>query len=190
MKRAILIFVPLLAAAALVIVMDGRTTEPRSDREVAPGDAAQDAPSKENVNYGFRAELAMLQLRLRREPDDTALLARTARLLQDAHQPREAVVYYQRYLELDPANRRVWLDLASAHAGLGQWDDAEKASLAVLERHPGDAEVMYNLGAIHANKGEYAEARDWWEKVKAQEGDGELASLAEASLLRVEPKTE
>ncbi len=191
MNKAIPPLLALAASTALLAVIYGRAAEPAGSPEVPfghppiPGSgvsAPEAAPSKENVSYAFRARLALMRMRLEDAPDDTMLLRRMARMLHDAHQPREAVVYYQRYLALNPSNRQMWLDLAGAHAALKQWDEAIRVSQSLLEISPGDPAAMYNLGAIHANRGNYEAAKSWWEKVRDQRSDETLAFRAAASL--------
>jgi tetratricopeptide (TPR) repeat protein len=141
-------------------------------------------PSQSNVSAGYHAQLETLKLRLAASPNDTALLMRTARLLDDAHQPDAAATYYERYLAVDPHNRQAWLDVASAYAALGRWEDALEATQSVLDMDPDDLTAMYNLGAIYANMGKYEEARSWWERV-GDHADSSLADRAAASLARL-----
>jgi hypothetical protein len=45
---------------------------------------------------------------------------------------------------------------------------------------------MYNLGAIYANRGNFEEAAAWWQKVKDQTADADLATRAMHSLLQIQ----
>jgi tetratricopeptide (TPR) repeat protein len=194
MRRLIPTFSAVVAATVLLVAI----YLSMGDREQAPqavnlrvdsnsGFAALDAhaePSKSNVSAGFHAQLETLRLRLAAAPDDTALLMRTARLLDDAHQPGEAIIYYERYLAIDPGSKQVWLDVSNVYAALGRWENALEATESVLKINPDDLMAMYNLGAIYANMGRYEEARSWWEKVQGHP-DGSLADRAAASLERL-----
>ncbi len=142
------------------------------------------APGTDNVSADFGRQLESLKLRLEATPEDTAVLKQMARLYDDAHQPAAAIPYYERYLTLDPVDRQVWLDLAGAYGALGRWEDALEATRAILRMNSDDVLAMYNLGAIHANMGAYAEARAWWEKVR-EHSDASLAETATASLERL-----
>ena len=98
----------------------------------------------------------------------------------------EAIVYYKKYLVLNPAAVQAWLDLTHCYAQLEQWDEAIQTSKNLLGRKPDHPSAMYNLGALYANQNKPEEARRWWEKVKAQQQDPDLAQKAIHSLLRLD----
>jgi tetratricopeptide (TPR) repeat protein len=194
MKRLIPTVSTVVAATALSLAIYLSTGDRRqapqavnlrvsSGSEITPLDPHARS-SKSNVSAGFHARLESLKLHLAAAPNDTALLIGTARLLDDAHQPGEAITYYERYLAVDPESRQVWLDVANAYAALGRWEKALKATESVLKIKPDDLAAMYNLGAIYANMGSYEEARSWWERVRGHP-DGSLADRAAASLERL-----
>jgi tetratricopeptide (TPR) repeat protein len=149
--------------------------------EVHPGST----PDGGNVGHAYRSEVAALEERLDAAPSDTAALARLGSLLQMAHQPAAAIPYLERYTAIDHTSREVGLHLAAAYGALGKWDEALEANMAILGSSPDDPEVMYNIGAIHANQGDYDKARRWWERVRDQEIDSTLAETVTASLHRL-----
>ena len=102
-----------------------------------------------------------------------------------AHQPAKAIPYLERYTAINQTNREVWLQLVTAYGALDNWGKALEATMAILASWPDDPEAMYNVGAIHANQGDYEEARRWWEKVRDQGTDSALADAATASLRRL-----
>jgi Flp pilus assembly protein TadD len=75
------------------------------------------------------------------------------------------------------------------YADLENWEAAEGAMASLLEFAPGDPEAMYNLGAIHANRGDYSAARTWWRRVEKQGRDHHLAERAAESLERIAGST-
>ncbi len=155
-----------------------------SSSPVLSGATATSAPSpgKANVSEQFHSELAALEQQLASTPDDLSVLGRLAVMHRSAHQPAQAAAYYQRYLDLDPTNRQMRLDLTQSYAAMQRWDDALQASLSLLEISPDDPAAMYNIGAIQANRGDFSEARKWWEKVRSQQVDKPLAAKARESL--------
>jgi tetratricopeptide (TPR) repeat protein len=142
-------------------------------------------PNAGNVGHAFRSEVAALEERLDAAPDDTVALARLGSLLQMAHQPAEAIPYLERYTAIDQTSREVGFQLAMAYGALGEWGEALEASMAILASSPNDPEIMYNIGAIHANQGNYDDARRWWERVRDQKIDSALAETVTASLRRL-----
>jgi tetratricopeptide (TPR) repeat protein len=148
-------------------------------------DAVETEPSGSNVSHAYRREEARLQQVLEEAPDDTTALVQLARFYQDGHQPEQAVPHYDRYTQLHPRNHQAWMDLTACFAELMQWDQALKALEAMLRIWPDDPAAMYNIGAIHANAGEFDAARTWWEKVRDGSNDEGLVRKATEQIARL-----
>jgi len=178
----------LLGALLVVAARRERAATPVMEAEGRPHPpvlAGRVLPSRENVAPAFSREVTALEQRLAANPADRATLLRLARLQQDAHQPAASAGYYRRYLQQVPADRQAWLDLAAVTAATGDWDGALAATAALLARDSLDPAALFNQGAIHANRGEVAEARHWWSKAAAQTRDPELAQQAAAALRKL-----
>ncbi len=185
----------LTAAAAVAVAVFVTLREPARLPSAArsPGTALAEAedvhsaitPDRGNVSHEFRAEVAALEERLINATSDTVALARLGSLLHMAHQPAKAIPYLERYTAINQTNREVWFQLVAAYGALDNWGKALEATMAILASWPDDPEAMYNVGAIHANQGDYEEARRWWERVRDQTTDSALAGTATASLRRL-----
>jgi len=171
-----------LAAVLLAIyVFTGRDPAPATTPTAAAADTTV-APTADNVDPTIHARMMALRAEVEAAPADTAKLVQLARLEHDAHQFEASAATYERVIALAPTHRQAHLDLAQAWAAMGRWDDARQAMERMLDRFPDDPSGLYNLGAILANQGSYAEARPYWERVRAQTADAELARQAAASL--------
>lgn len=185
----------LTAAAAVAVTVFVTLREPPRLPSVArsPGTAVAEAvdvhsattPDRGNVSHEFRVEVAALEEGLNNAPSDTVALARLGSLLHMAHQPAKAIPYLERYTAINQTNREVWFQLVAAYGALENWGKALETTMAILASWPDDPEAMYNVGAIHANQGDYEEARRWWERVRDQGTDSALAGTATASLRRL-----
>jgi Flp pilus assembly protein TadD len=113
--------------------------------------------------------MATLQQRVAAEPDDATARLELARLLRDGHQAEDALAHFETYVALQPDDHQGWLDYAQTLGMLKRWDDAQRVTEAMLEQFPDDPSALYNLGAIHANRGQFAEARRVWTTVAQQE---------------------
>jgi len=111
-------------------------------------------------------------------------MLKLARLLQDGHQTEQAVIEYRRYLRLVPGSREGWLDLAKAYGVLRNWPDALSATDSLLVHFPDDPSGLYNRGAVLANLGRMAEAREMWRKVEQQDVDPQMKKMAELAISR------
>lgn len=134
------------------------------------------------VDTAFYDSLAALTRRVESQTADTAVALRLARLLSGAHRPAEAIEYYRLYLDHRPAARLVRFDLAAALGATGAWDAAAAVLREGLQHAPDDTEMLYNLGAVAANRGRFDEARAWWQRAAtyAQPGFTLSASIADA----------
>ena len=189
MRRDLLIgMVALLAVVAsglLVLSFRGSSRSAQPAHAGVPLGAGLVTPGRENVALGFAREVALLEHQLAVGRADSGSLHRLAVLYQDAHRPAKAAAYYRRYLMSVPGDRQAWLDLAAVSAVAGDWGSALSATDSLLARDSLDPAALFNGGAIHANRGDTAEARRWWQKAAAQSRDQELAGSAAAALRRL-----
>jgi len=189
---AILVLAAAAAVAVAVFVSLQESVRPPAASS-SPGAASAVAadvhpattPDRGNVSHEFRAEVAALEERLKDAPSDTVALARLGSLWNMAHQPAKAIPPLERYTAINRTNREVWLQLVTAYGAVGDWGKALEATTTILASWPNDPEAMYNVGVIHANQGNYEEARRWWERVRNQRDDSALADTAAASLRRL-----
>lgn len=150
----------------------------------APG-ASGAEPAVGNVSKTFYTEVAIYRQRLDDNPADTLAMRKLARLLQDGHGEDEASALYERYLELAPGNRQVWLDLAATQGSRRRWDEADRAMDRMLDRFPGDESALYNKGAIAANSGRKSEAERLWRDLVSDGADQTIVRRARSSLERL-----
>lgn len=136
------------------------------------------------VSAEYHTRTERLRARLAAVPDDVAALDSLATLLYDAHRREEAATYYARLLELDPARRQVWLDLAHCYGSLVRWSDVHDLMTRMLVQFPDDASALYNLGVAAINQGNVQTAREWWERAARQESADAVAAMARAALER------
>jgi Flp pilus assembly protein TadD len=150
-----------------------------------PG-APDASPSGDNVNHGYYQQVRTFEARLEENADDTTAMRSLGRLLQDAHQDEDAVRWYTRYLELNPASSEVRVDLGSALAASGDLTGAEGAMEALLEQHPDDPRALYNLGAIAANRGDAETARSIWNRALKLKLEPDLEETVASALSRLD----
>jgi tetratricopeptide (TPR) repeat protein len=137
------------------------------------GESAAPAPdqagpgSRMNPAAFLQAE-ASLRAALGSNPRDLQSIIRLGNLYYDQGQYRQAVDWYGRALELDPANVDVRTDRGTCYWNLGQPDPAIEdfqRSLAVSPDHP---QTLFNLGIVLLHgKSDPDGARKSWERLLA-----------------------
>lgn len=143
-------------------------------------------PASPSVAEAFDERVATLEAHVASAPKDREMRLALARLLHDGHREHDAVEHYREALAMDPEDARVYFDLAASYGALGDWEGAAEVLVARLKVTPNDAVAMYNLGAVHANRGDMGEAESWWRRAQAAATEDRLASSAAHALARLE----
>jgi tetratricopeptide (TPR) repeat protein len=84
--------------------------------------------------------------------------------LVDLGKYEEALVYFDKAIELNPNDAEVWDNKGIALGHLGKHDEALACFNKALEQNPNNAEVWYNKGVALDNLGKHEEALDCYNK--------------------------
>lgn len=79
-------------------------------------------------------------------------------LLYKASKYTESVKYYKKAIELLPYSEEAKLGIILPYSSLNKWDNVKEMYLKILEVHPQNTYVLYNLGLLYYNKAEYMNA--------------------------------
>jgi tetratricopeptide (TPR) repeat protein len=180
----------LVLVAAVVIVLllpDGSQApaEPQAQGEAMPPghpDIAEGemAPGAGNVRTDFMAEYERLAEKIKKQPEsDTSDVLVYARMLLDAHQAKNALPLFERYVKAAPRNTAAMLDLSVAYFETKQQDKAAEITQKVLTIEPKNTTAMYNLGALAAVAENKAKAREIWQKLIESYPDSPDAARAQ-----------
>jgi cytochrome c-type biogenesis protein CcmH/NrfG len=113
-----------------------------------PGMVQQRAPTLDDMKRMADKQAQPLVAKLQTDPRNVDLLNKTALTYKAAHQFKEAIVYFQKALEVDPKNVPVRTDMASCMYYTGDVDGALaelNKSLTYDPKHPG---TLMNIGII------------------------------------------
>ena len=105
-------------------------------------------PSLDQMKHMADKQAEPLLAQLKTTPDNAALLIQIGDVYKSAHQFKEAVTYYQRSLQVDPANVAVRTDMASCLFYTGDADGALAQLDQSLKYSPNDANTLFNIGMI------------------------------------------
>jgi tetratricopeptide (TPR) repeat protein len=81
--------------------------------------------------------------------------------------PKDAVKYASRAVELDPNDGEIWNTLGVSYYRLGNWEEARSAlyrSMDLRQRGEGDGFDWFFLAMIHAKLGHQERARRWYDR--------------------------
>ncbi|KUO60787.1 hypothetical protein APF79_04710 [bacterium BRH_c32] len=133
---------------------------------------------------------------VKNNPTDKGAMAELAHLLNDSGFKEKAIAKYKQYLELDPKNADMVVDMGVCFFELGR--DAETAQnmeetkkyydLAIgnfmdaLKITPKHQIAHYNLGIVKMSSGKFDEAKEWWKKTIEINPNAEVAKNAKELL--------
>ena len=185
-SRINLILVALLAAAVVIIVQQvGRSSTP--DTTATAGSAVTAMPSNATEFPVLdEAKEAELKGQLEADPGNVGLLRDLGKLYFDSGLYQDAVVQFEKALQLAPDDVEVLLSLGVAEYSLNNYAAAEQHWLRATEVAPDLPEPWYNLGFLYMAQTppDYAGVERAWGKVIEVAPDSELAQTAAAHLER------
>jgi tetratricopeptide (TPR) repeat protein len=148
------------------------------------------APSKENANPGVKESIEHLRQVLGSRPEDVTALFELARLLQDSHNPEEALTYYERGLRLRPEDNDARIDYSLCLFTTGRINQSLAENRMVLNLESGNLKALYNIGAIHANTGNLDSAEQYWSRIVTLDPEDDLAEQARTNIKKLhDPST-
>ena len=131
---------------AAPIVASEAASQPGQDPHAAMGQ--QRMPTLDEMKKMADKQAEPLLTTLKTDPKNAALLNKTGLTYKAAHQFKEAIIYFQKSLDVDPKNVAVRDDMASCMYYTGDVDgalDQLNKSLTYDPKHPG---TLMNIGII------------------------------------------
>lgn len=184
--------VALIAIVTLIIVSQIRSDEktnidiknkemPRDNVHQNLNNGMMNNPSGTNVAEEIKQKIADLKKYVEANPKDTLKMREYADFLA-AHNPDEALKYYQKILNVDKNRKDVYFGITFVYYNQGNLKKAEEVTRNMLLQFPDDPMVNYNIGAIEATKGNKEEAREIWTRIIEKYPNDKTAELAKNSL--------
>jgi cytochrome c-type biogenesis protein CcmH/NrfG len=171
----------LVLGCALIVIAVQVTPEARPLMPESPSPVSS-APSKENVSKQVGQQISHLKAVVAKNPKDGRSALELARTLQDGHDLVGAQKYYEIALKADPKNLAARIDYSLCLYQSGREREAFVQNAIVLNQDASNAQALYNLGAIYANRGRSDSARYYWQGLIAAHPHDELAKRAEGNL--------
>jgi cytochrome c-type biogenesis protein CcmH/NrfG len=105
-------------------------------------------PSLEEMKQMADKKAAPLLEKLKGDPNNSDLLIQVGNIYKSTHQFKEAAVYYDKALQVDPKNVAIRTEMASCLYYNGDVDGAINQLQQALHYDPKDANSLFNLGMI------------------------------------------
>jgi len=143
------------------------SAETQQSASVPPhGTGQQGMPTLEDMKRMADKQAEPLLAKLKTDPTNVDLLNQIAVAYKASHQFKDAIVYYQKALDIDPKNVPVRTDLATCLYYTGDVDGALGQLQKSLSYDPNHAGTLLNIGIITwKGKGDANTAVGYWEKL-------------------------
>jgi tetratricopeptide (TPR) repeat protein len=135
------------------------------------------------------AKLAALMQKITANPKDVASLQSIGDLYFAAADYKNAVIWEQKVLAVDPKNQVALLALGAAQFNQGNAVEAKKQWLIAAGLYPKNAEVHYDLGFLYmsATPPDTANMQAEWKKVVAIDPNSDLAKSVQTHINGTKP---
>jgi tetratricopeptide (TPR) repeat protein len=77
----------------------------------------------------------------------------------------ESITYYEKAIKLKPMSEEARLGIVYPASSLGNWDQVLLHYNKILEQSPNQTTVLYRMGLIYYNKGDFSRALGYYEKL-------------------------
>jgi tetratricopeptide (TPR) repeat protein len=144
-------------------------------------------PSASSTAAEHIHELTALQEQLKQNPNHAPILFRMALLSSEMGKTDDAISYLRQLLKTNASNSEASLELGRLLYANQDIAGAVAETEKILRTDPTQVDALYNLGAINANLGKEAVARDYWKRAVASAPDSESGKRAKDGLLKLGP---
>lgn len=105
-------------------------------------------PSIEEMKHMADKQAAPLLEKLKTDPKNSTVLTQVAAIYHTTHQFKEAAIYYEKAVQVEPGNVSIRTKLAASLYRDGEVDQAIAELNRALTYDPNDANSLFNLGLI------------------------------------------
>jgi cytochrome c-type biogenesis protein CcmH/NrfG len=136
-------------------------------------------------------KLAAYQDALTKNPVDTQAMLGIATIYQQANSYKNAVVYLENVIAVDPTQKDVYLRLANLYlsADLSDYQSAVTVLNKAVSVDPNNAEVYLKLGSAQSYLGNKEAAVLAWQKYLELDPNGEMASVVQEQITKLSATT-
>lgn len=172
--RVFVVVVLLFISGIFILYISGTFHRPEASVTMSGGG---------NVQVPDSSALRQLESEFMRDTTNASLMLSLANRLSDLQSFEKAAGYYKRYLNINPGNADVWVDLGVCYYGLRDYAAAKESISHGLKIDPKHQIALLNMGIVSFAAGDREEARSWWQKA-SEAGEGTQTGIRAKELLK------
>lgn len=142
-------------------------------------------PGKNNVMPSIKQHMDELKKAVDEHPRDTLKIREYADFLSDAHMDDQALSNYQKILKVNPRRIDVLSSMVYLYFDKNDLVNAKNVLNKILSIDRNNLDAIYNLGAVSANMGDKAKARQLWTRIINEFPKSQLAQKAKDSIAQL-----
>jgi len=124
-------------------------------------------------------QINSLEEKVKNNPADKVSLLELAHVLNDSGFKDRAIEKYKQYLQIDPNNADVLVDMGVCFFDLGKYNDAANYMKQALKYQPRHQIAYLNLGIVNLTAGKHDEALNWWKQAVEIDPNSNVAKRAQ-----------
>ena len=167
------------------VAKDSGTAQPLSSNAQAPNDDIHSGmrsregggPSKNDVMKDAVDKMNQLKAEVESNPGDTAKVRLLADMLS-AHEPDQAISYYEKILKVDSKRTDILLQLTFSYYHKGDLKKAVEYNNKVLAIDKNNLYALYNSGGLAQAGGDNQKAIKIWKDIAAKYPKSEVGHIA------------
>ncbi|MEX2115627.1 MAG: tetratricopeptide repeat protein [Bacteroidota bacterium] len=149
-----------------------------------PVQPAQTAQQQGGIGANMEAvkHLKELEAQVSANPNDAVQRLHLANFAHDNRFYDKAIEHYRKYLEGNPRDPDVLVDLGICYNDIGNFTEARSFMMEALEVSPKHLLAHFNLGIVNLKAGDVEKSNEWFKKTTALSPDSEVGKRAKALL--------
>ena len=177
--------VPLLVIGVVLgVYFNGKSSEVPGINGTPTGQQTQAASGGATATPVDPAKVTALMTKIAANPKDAASLQELGTLYFAAGDYKNAALWAQKVLGVDPTNKTALISIGAAQFNLGNQAEAKKNWLVAAKLYPKEAEVHYDLGFYYMSQTppDSANMQAEWKKVVAINPNSQLAKSVQTHI--------
>ena len=162
--KLIYLVIFLLIVGMVILIAGGTFVTPKVDKSKVVNNTPPNDNVHNSADMSALNEIKSLEAMVKNNPNDLGSLLKLSHLLNDSGFFQKAIDNYKKYLEKNPTNVDVIIDLGVCYYQLRNYDTAIKTMEKGISLDPKHQIAYFNLGIVNSAKGNHDEAINYWKK--------------------------
>jgi Flp pilus assembly protein TadD len=173
MKNIVAVVAFIAVGVVVLEYVSSSGTVPEAVNQQAQGDGHD-----HSNDHNSLAHIEELEETLKANPENQAVRRELANHLMDGRFYDRAIAAYQDFLDRDPSDPNIRVDMGICYKEIGDLESAEREMQKALTYEPTHLYAHFNLGIVNLVQGEIDNSNEWFKKAAQLDPGGQLGQRA------------